>query len=64
MTLRAAIQLSQQNDHSLKARSYETEAANHNLEVTKYIKLPSIDASYQVNLATANNLTGLFYPAG
>src|SRR5258708_40038911 len=26
--------------------------------------MPTIDASYQANLSTANNLTGQFYPSG
>ena len=64
ISLRKAIEMADQNDHALKARNYETEAALKNVDATKYIKRPSLDASYQVNLATANNLTGLFYPAG
>jgi len=34
------------------------------VNVIKYSKLPTLDASYQANIATANNLTGMFYPNG
>lgn len=63
-SLRTAIQISEQQYHLLKSRSYEVDAALKNVEVVKYIKRPSVDASYQANIATANNLTGMFYPVG
>jgi outer membrane protein len=62
--LKGAIQLSEQRYHLLQARKYEVEAANKNVAVAKYSRLPSIDASYQAGFATANNLIGVFYPNG
>ena len=62
--LNGAIQLAQQRYHLLQARKYEADAAIENIEVAKYSRLPSIDASYQAGFATANNLTGVFYPNG
>src|SRR2546423_336276 len=62
--MQGAIQLAEQRYHQLKVISYRTESADKNIEVVKYGKLPTLDASYQLNLATANNITGLFYPVG
>ncbi len=59
-----AVLLAEQNYHLLKARKYEADAANENVNVAKYSKLPTIDATYQAGIATANNLTGMFYPNG
>src|SRR5215831_7665416 len=64
ISLKSAIQLSEQQSHLLRARNYETKAAASNVNVVKYVKMPTVDASYQANLATANNLTGIFYPVG
>jgi outer membrane protein len=62
--LKDAIQLAGQRYHLLQARKYEAEAATKSIGVTKYSRLPSIDASYQTGFATANNLIGVFYPNG
>jgi outer membrane protein TolC len=62
--LRGAIQLAEQNYHLLKSKKLEANAAGKNVDVTKYSRLPTIEASYQANISTANNLTGQFYPYG
>lgn len=62
--MKDAVLLAEQNYHLLKARKYEAEAANANIDVVKYSRLPAIDATYQANIATANNVTGIFYPNG
>src|SRR6185312_15883666 len=62
--LRDAVSMAEQNYHLLKAHKYEVDAANENVNVVKYSKLPTIDATYQAGMATANNLTGMFYPNG
>jgi len=62
--LKGAIQLAEQRYHLLQARKYEVESANKNIDITKYSRAPSIDASYQAGFATANNLIGVFYPNG
>jgi len=60
--LKGAVQLAEQRHHLLKAAQYEAAAAGKNIDVVKYSKLPTIDASYQAGIGTANNLTGIFYP--
>jgi outer membrane protein len=62
--MKGAIQLAVQRYHLLKSKQYEAEADTIYIDVVKYSKLPSIDASYQAGLGTANNLTGIFYPNG
>jgi len=64
VNLKSAVEIAGQRHHVLNARRYEVEAATKNLDVARYIKMPAIDASYQANIATANNVTGLFYPNG
>ena len=60
--IKDAVQLAEQRYHLLKARKYEADAAVKNIDVTKYSRLPTIDATYQAGFGTANNLTGMFYP--
>ena len=62
--LKDAIRLSEEHYHLLKSKKFEADAATKYIKVIKYSKLPTIDASYQANIATANNLTGMFYPNG
>jgi outer membrane protein TolC len=64
ISLHGTLEISEQRYHRLKAELYEANAATRNVEVVKYSKLPSIDASYQAGFGTANNLTGIFYPYG
>jgi outer membrane protein TolC len=64
ITLKDALTLAEQRYHLLIAGKYESDAALKNIDVVKYSRLPTIDASYQANIATANNLTGMFYPNG
>src|SRR6266496_4975215 len=62
--MKDAVLLAEQNYHLLKARKYEVDAAYKNVDVVKYSRLPTIDVTYQANIATANNLIGIFYPNG
>src|SRR6266487_688940 len=62
--MKDAVRMAEERYHLLKARKYETDAAIKNIDVVKYSSLPTIDASYQANIATANNLIGMFYPNG
>jgi outer membrane protein len=59
-----ALQMAEERYHLLKSKRLETDAALKNIDVTKYSRMPTIDASYQAGLGTANNLTGIFYPNG
>jgi outer membrane protein TolC len=57
-----AIKLAETNYPLLKSKHYESEAAKRNIDLSKNTLTPSLDISYQANLATANNITGMFYP--
>jgi len=62
LTLSAAIQQAIANYPLLKSKGYEVEAARKNIDLDKNTLVPSLDVAYQANLATANNITGQFYP--
>jgi len=62
--LTGALQLAEHNYPLLIARRLEADASAQNVAVAKYSRMPTIDASYQANFSTANNLTGQFYPYG
>src|SRR5258708_36004412 len=62
--LKGAVQLAEQRYHLLLSGKYLSEAASKGIDVAKYSRLPTIDATYQVSFGTANNLTGIFYPGG
>lgn len=64
ISLKDAIAWGDQNYHLLNVRKYDAAAADKNVDVVKYSRLPTIDASYQAGISTANNLTGVFYPTG
>ena len=59
-----ALKMAEANYHLLKSKKLEADAAAKNIDLTKYNRLPTIDASYQAGVGTANNLTGIFYPNG
>jgi outer membrane protein TolC len=63
LSIVTALKIAEQNYPLLKAKKYEFEAANKNVDLNKNTIVPSLDISYQANLATANNITGQFYPA-
>lgn len=62
--LKDALRLSEEHYHLLQSKKFEADAATKYINVIKYSKLPTVDASYQANIATANNLIGMFYPNG
>ena len=64
LQLNGAVMMAEQRYHLLKSKKYEVDAALKYVEVVKYSRIPTIDASYQVDLATANNITGMYYPGG
>ena len=59
-----ALRIAEESYHLLKSKKLEADAAVKIIDVTKYSRMPTIDASYQAGLGTANNLTGIFYPDG
>lgn len=62
ITLRQAVEISRTRYPIIKSHQSELQAAAANVQLVKYIKIPTLDVSYQANLSTANNITGLFYP--
>jgi outer membrane protein len=56
------LKMAEQRYPLIKSRRLEFQASQKNTEVVKHSRVPSIDASYQANISTANNLTGQFYP--
>jgi len=57
-----AVQKAAINYPALKAKALQVEALKKNIQVVSNTGLPSLDASYQVNYATYNNITGMAYP--
>ena len=63
--LNDAIQLGEERYPLIKAKKYESIAAERNIDAVKYTsRMPAVDATYQAGFGTANNLTGIFYPYG
>ncbi len=62
--LHTLIQSSTKNYPLWLARQYETESLQAQIQVQKKAIIPRVEASYQANIATFNNLTGLFYGQG
>ncbi|MGD9555435.1 MAG: TolC family protein [Mangrovibacterium sp.] len=60
--LKSLLDLSGRNYPSIAAKQEEAEAAKANVSLEKNSLLPSLDASYQANYATYNNITGMSYP--
>lgn len=50
------------NYPSIAARQARAEASKTDLKIEKNTFLPSLDAAYQANYATYNNITGMSYP--
>lgn len=46
----------------LRSKAWEVKAAENAITTSKNSLIPSLDASYQVNYATYNNITGMAYP--
>src|SRR5215467_7726415 len=61
-TLRELLESAEKNYPLLKSKLMEVEAAKKGIETIKKTIVPSLDASYQVDYATYNNITGMFYP--
>jgi outer membrane protein len=62
LTLPQLLQIAQKNYPLLKSKMLNVQAAQKAVEVSKNTKIPSLDAAYQMNYATYNNITGMAYP--
>lgn len=60
--LQSILKQAESNYPLLKAKGWDVEAARKGVDASKSTFIPSLDASYQANYATYNNLTGMFYP--
>lgn len=60
--LKALLDLAGRNYPSIAAKQAEAEAAKASVSLEKNSLLPSLDASYQANYATYNNITGMTSP--
>lgn len=58
-TLPELLKQAEANYPLLKAKGYEVQARKDQVAFTKSTALPSIDAAYQLNYATYNNITGM-----
>jgi len=61
-TLSQLLQLAEKNYPLLKSKMLDVQAAQKGVNVSKRTLIPSLDASYQMNYATYNNITGMAYP--
>lgn len=61
-TLANYLQLAETNYPLLKSKQLEIKAAVQNVSTVKKTLVPSLDAAYQVNYGTYNNITGMAYP--
>jgi len=64
VSLTNALLLAERNYPLLKSKQHEIEAAKKNIALSKNTLIPSLDLSYQANLATYNNITGMLSPSG
>ena len=62
ISLLEALQQSEKNYPALKSKSFEADAAMKDIAISKNTLLPNVDAIYQADLATYNNITGMTYP--
>ncbi|HWV68149.1 TolC family protein [Chitinophaga sp.] len=61
-TLKELLQMAEDNYPLLKSKAWEIKAAEKAVATSKNSLIPSLDASYQLNYATYNNITGMAYP--
>ena len=61
-TLSQLLQLAEMNYPLVKSKMLDVQAAQKGVNVSKNTLIPSLDASYQINYATYNNITGMAYP--
>lgn len=58
-TIQELLKQAEANYPLLKAKGYEVQARKDQVAFTKSTGLPSLDAAYQLNYATYNNITGM-----
>jgi outer membrane protein len=61
-TLSQLLQLAEKNYPLLKSKMLDVQAAQKGVDISKSTLIPSLDASYQINYGTYNNIVGMSYP--
>ena len=61
-TLIYLLQLTEKNYPLLKSKMLDVQVAQEGVNTAKSALIPSLDASYQINYGTYNNITGMAYP--
>jgi outer membrane protein len=61
-SIRELLQLAEANYPLLRSKALDVQAAQKGLDISKSTFIPSLDASYQLNYATYNNITGMAWP--
>lgn len=54
--------LAEKNYPSIAAKKAQTQAAPKEIEIQKNTIIPTLDAAYQADYATYNNITGMAFP--
>jgi outer membrane protein len=61
-TLSQLLQLAERNYPLLRSKMFDVQAAQKGVNASKSTLIPTLDASYQMNYATYNNIIGMAYP--
>lgn len=62
LSLNEVLSLAETNYPKLKSNRYQLEASKANIKLEQQTIIPQLDASYQANLATHNNISGMLLP--
>lgn len=62
LSLNEVLNLAETNYPKLKSNRYQLEASKANIKLEQQTIIPQLDASYQANLATHNNISGMYLP--
>jgi outer membrane protein len=62
LSIKEVVQKVQANLPQLEALRQQAKAAEQNIALAKNTFIPDLNAGYQVNIATYNNITGMSYP--
>jgi outer membrane protein TolC len=61
-TLKSLLELAEFNYPGIEAKQSRADALKERVRLEKNTGIPSLDAAYQLNYATYNNITGMSYP--
>lgn len=61
-SLNELLRMAETNYPLLKSKALDVQAAKNNIDISKSTIIPALDASYQLDYATYNNITGMAFP--